>query len=74
MAEYWSDVNMWRCTDYKTGCTVLDSEVFRPRTEGDQPKERVAIVTGINVCMKILQTQLISSINCRLTRCARKRN
>ena len=30
MSEYWSDVNMWRCTDYKTGCAVLDS---------DQPRE-----------------------------------
>ena len=20
---YWSDVNTWRCTDYKTDCTVL---------------------------------------------------
>ena len=39
MAEYWSDVNMWRCTDYKTGCTVLDSEVCRPRTEGDPSRE-----------------------------------
>ena len=25
MSEYWSDVNMWKCTDYETGCTVLDS-------------------------------------------------
>ena len=25
MSEYWSDVNMWRCMDYKMGCTVLDS-------------------------------------------------
>ena len=40
MSEYWSDVNMWKCTDYKTGFTVLDSEVCRPRTEGDQPRER----------------------------------
>ena len=22
MSEYWSGVNMWRCTDYKTGCTT----------------------------------------------------
>ena len=26
--EYWSDVNMWRCMDYKTGSTVLDSLKF----------------------------------------------
>ena len=25
MSDYWSDVNMCRCTDYKMGCTVLDS-------------------------------------------------
>ena len=25
MSEYWSHVNKWRCTDYKTGCTVLGS-------------------------------------------------
>ena len=39
MVEYWSDVNKLRCTGYKTGCTVLESEVCRPRTEGDQPRE-----------------------------------
>ena len=39
MSEFWSDVNMCRCMDYKKGCTVLDSEVCRPRTEGDQPRE-----------------------------------
>ena len=39
MSEYWSDVNMWTCADYKTGSTVLDSEVCRPKTEGDQPRE-----------------------------------
>ena len=27
MSEYWTDVNMWKCTGNKTGCTVLDSEV-----------------------------------------------
>ena len=28
--ECWCDVNMWRCTDYQTGCTILvsKSEVF----------------------------------------------
>ena len=25
------DVNMWRCTDYKMGCTVLDSGVCQLR-------------------------------------------
>ena len=28
MSEYWNDVNMWKSTDYKTGCTVLDSLKF----------------------------------------------
>ena len=28
MSEYWSDVNMWKRTDYKTGCTVLGSLKF----------------------------------------------
>ena len=28
MSEYWSDVDMWSCTDYKTSCTVLDSLKF----------------------------------------------
>ena len=39
MSEYCSDMNMWRCMKYKTGCTVLDSEVCRPRIEGDQPRD-----------------------------------
>ena len=28
ISEYWGDMNMWRCTDYKTGFTVLDSLKF----------------------------------------------
>ena len=28
MSEHWSDVNVWRYTDYKTGCTELDSLKF----------------------------------------------
>ena len=31
MSEYWYDVNMWRCMDYKMGCSVLDPLKF-----GDQ--------------------------------------
>ena len=27
----WSDVNMWRCTDNKSGCTVFDSLTFAAR-------------------------------------------
>ena len=25
ISDYWSYVNIWKCTDYKTGCTVSDS-------------------------------------------------
>ena len=28
MSEYWSDVNMWKYTNYKTVCTALDSLKF----------------------------------------------
>ena len=28
MSEYWSNVKMWWCTDYKMGCRVLDSPKF----------------------------------------------
>ena len=38
MSEYWSNVDMWRCTDYRLHSFGL-SEVCRPRTKGDQPRE-----------------------------------
>ena len=44
MSEYWSDVNMWRCTDYKMGCTVLDSLKFANQGLRETSQERVAIV------------------------------
>ena len=28
MSEHWGDLNMWGCTDYKMGCTVLYSLKF----------------------------------------------
>ena len=44
MSEYGSDVNMWKCTDYKTGCTVLDSLKFAGQGLRETSEERVAIV------------------------------
>ena len=45
-SEYWSDMNMWRCTDYKTGCTVLDSLKFTDQGLRETSQERVAIVSA----------------------------
>ena len=44
MSEYWSDVNMWRCMDYKKGCTVLDSLKFADQGLRETSQERVAMV------------------------------
>ena len=46
MSEYWSDVNMWRCVDYNTGCTVLDSLKFAHQGLRETSQERVAIVNA----------------------------
>ena len=46
ISEYWSDVNTWRCTDYKTGCTVLDFLKFTDQGLGKISQVRVAIVNG----------------------------
>ena len=43
MSAYWSDVNMWRCTDYKTGCTVLDSLKCANQGLRETSQERIAI-------------------------------
>ena len=43
---YWSDVNTWRCTDYKTGCTVLDSLKSAEHGLRKTSQERVAIVNA----------------------------
>ena len=43
MSEYWCDVNMQRCTDYKTGCTVLDSLKFADQGLRETSQVRVAI-------------------------------
>ena len=43
MSEYWGDVNMWRCTDYKTVCTLLDS--LKPVNKGPKETNRERVVT-----------------------------
>ena len=43
-SECWCSVNMWRCTDYKTGCTVLDSLKFANQGLRETSQERVATV------------------------------
>ena len=45
-SEYWSNVNMRRCTDYKTGCSVLDSLKFADQGLRETSQERVAIVNA----------------------------
>ena len=49
MSEYWSDwsdVNMWRCTNYKTGCTVLDSLKFADQGLRETNQKRVSIASA----------------------------
>ena len=46
MSEYWSDVNMWKYTEYKTGCTVLDSLKFADQRLRETSQERVAVVNA----------------------------
>ena len=46
MSEYWSDVNMWKCTEYKTSCTVLDSLKFADQGLRETSQEKVAIVNA----------------------------
>ena len=46
MSEYWSDVNLWQCTDYKTGCTVLGSLKFADQGLREASLERVALVNA----------------------------
>ena len=44
MSEYWGDVNRRKCSDYKKGCTVLDSLKFAGQGLRETSEERVAIV------------------------------
>ena len=46
MSEFWSDVNMWRHTDYKTGCTVLDCLKFAVQGLRETSQERAATVNA----------------------------
>ena len=43
MSEHWSDVHMWRYTDYKTGCTVLNPLKFADQGQRETSQERVVI-------------------------------
>ena len=46
ISDYWSDVNMWRCKDYKMGCTVLDFLKFADQGLRETSQERVATVNA----------------------------
>ena len=46
ISEYWSDVNMWKHKDYRTGCTVLDSLKFADQGLRKTSQERVALVNA----------------------------
>ena len=46
MSEYWSDVNLWKYTDYKTGYTAIDSLKFADQGLRETSQERVAIVNA----------------------------
>ena len=46
MSEHWSDMNMWKCMDYKTGGTVLGSLKFADQGLRETSQERVAIVNA----------------------------
>ena len=46
MSEYWSDVNIWRRTDYKMGCTAFHSLKFADQGLRKTSQERVAIVNA----------------------------
>ena len=46
MFEYWSDVNMQKCMDYKTSCTVLDSLKFANQGLRETSQDRVAKVNA----------------------------
>ena len=46
MSEYGSDVNMWKCTDYKSDCTVLDCLKFAVQGLRETSQERAAIVNA----------------------------
>ena len=46
ISECWSNADMWRCTDYMTGCTVLDSLKFADQGLRETSQEIVAIVNA----------------------------
>ena len=54
MSEYWSDVNMWKCTDYKTGYTVLESLKFPDQGLRETSQEGVAMNSQ---CVRVREKQ-----------------
>ena len=44
LSEDWSSVYTWRCTDYKTGCTVWDSLKFAYQGLRKARQGKIAIV------------------------------
>ena len=46
ISEYWSDVNMRKYSEYKTGCTVSDSLKFADQGLRETSQERAAIVNA----------------------------
>ena len=46
MSECRSDVNTWKCMDYKTDCTALDSVKFTDQGLRETSQERVAVVNA----------------------------
>ena len=67
VSEYRSDVNTWKCTDYKTGCTVLDSLKFADQgLRETSPREScnsqcVRVRELVSWCFKSSQPQRITS-------------
>ena len=46
MSEYWSDVNMWRCTDYKRAAQFWTLK-FADQGQRETNQERVAAVNAL---------------------------
>ena len=46
MSDCWYDINMWRCTDYRTDCTGFDSLKFAHQGVRETSQEKAAIVNA----------------------------
>ena len=62
ISDYWSDVNSWRCMDYKTGCTVLDSLKFADQVLGETSQERELQQTVRKSTREITRVFVASSV------------